>query len=60
MTKKVCVVNAADYSYLGSVRGDSVSQILVGYEYLKTSLLSDVDVERAFRGEFWYNTPRNI
>ena len=48
MAKKVCVVNAADYSYLRSVRGDSVTQTLVGYENLKTSLRSDVNVERAF------------
>ena len=60
MAKKLCVVNAADYSYLRSVRVDSVTQTLVGYENLKTSLPSDVDIGRAFRGEFWYNTPRNI
>ena len=60
MAKKVCVVNAADYSYLRSVRGDSVTQTLVGFENLKTSLSSDLDVGRAFRGEFLYNTPRNI
>ena len=60
MAKKVCVVNAADYSYLRSVRGDSVIQTLVDYENPKTSLPSDVDVGRSFRREFWYNTPRNI
>ena len=58
--KKVCVVNAAEYSFFRSVKGDSVTQTLVGYENLKTSLPSDVDIERAFRGEFWYNTSRNI
>ena len=51
MAKNVCVVKAADYSYLRSVRGDSVTQTLVGYENLKTSLPSDVDVGRAFRGK---------
>ena len=30
MSKEVCVVNAADYSYFRSVRGDSVTQTLVG------------------------------
>ena len=60
MAKKVCVVNAAGYSYLRSVSRDSVTQTLVGYENLKTSLPSDVDVGRVFRGEFWYNTPRNL
>ena len=56
MAKKVCVVNAADNSYLRGVRGDSVTQTLVGDKNLKTSLPSDVDVGRAFRGEVWYNT----
>ena len=60
MSKEVCVVNAADYSYFRSVRGDSVTQTLVGYKNLKTSLLSDVYVGRAFHGEFRYNIPRNI
>ena len=60
MATKVCVVNAADYSYLRSVREDSVAQTLVGYENLKTSVSSDVDIGRAFHGEFRYNTPRNI
>ena len=60
MAKKVCVVNAAIYSYLRSVRGNSVTQTLVSYENLKTSLPSDVDVGRAFHREFWYNTPRKI
>ena len=60
MAKKVCVVNAADYSLFWSVRGDGVTQTLVGYENVKTSLPSDVDVERVFRGECWYNTSRNI
>ena len=32
MAKKVCVVNAVDYSYLRSVRGDNVTQTLVGYK----------------------------
>ena len=60
MAEKVRVVNAADYSYLRSVRGDSATQTLVGYENFKTSLPSDVDAGRAFRGDFWYNTSRNI
>ena len=60
MAKKVCVVNAADCSYLRSVRGDSMTQTLVGYENLKTSLLSDVDVGRVFRRECWYSTLRNM
>ena len=60
MAKKVCVVNAADYSYSRSVRGDSVDQTLVGYENLKTSLPSDVDVGRTFHREVWYNTSRKI
>ena len=60
MAKKVCVVNAADHSYLRSVRGDSVTQILVGYKSLKTLLPSDVDVGRVLHREFWYNTPRKI
>ena len=60
IAKKVCVVNADDYSYFRSVRGDSVTQTLVGYKNLKTSLLSDVFVGRAFHGEFWYNIPRKI
>ena len=30
MSKEACVVNAADYSYFGSVRGDSVTRTLVG------------------------------
>ena len=37
-----------------------VAQTLVGYKNLKKSLPSDVDVGRAFHGEFRYNTPRNI
>ena len=60
MAKKVHVVNAADYSYLGSVRRDSVTQTLVGYKNLETSPLSDVDVGRAFHRKVWYNTPRKI
>ena len=60
MDKKVCVVNAADYSYFKSVRGDSVAQTLVGYKNLKTSLPNDVFVGKAFHGEFRYNIPRNI
>ena len=60
MAKNVCVVNAADYSYMWSVKGDSVSQTLVGYKNLKTFFPSDVYVRRAFHGEFRYNTPRNI
>ena len=58
MAKKVCVVNAADYSYFRSVSGDSVTQTLVGYKNLKTLLPSDVFVWRAFHGEFWYNIHR--
>ena len=53
MAKKVCVVNADDYSYLRSVRGDSVTivtQTLVGYENFKTSVPRGVDKGRAFRG----------
>ena len=38
MSKEVCVINAADYSYFRSVRGDRVPQTLVGYKDLKTSL----------------------
>ena len=60
MSKEVCGVNAADYSYFRSVRGDRVPQTLVGYKNLKTSLLSDVFVRRTFHGEFRHNTPRNI
>ena len=60
MSKEVCVVNAADYSYFRSVRGDSAPQTLVGYKNLITSLPSDIYVGRAFHGEFRYNTPRNI
>ena len=60
MAKKVHVVNAADYNYLRSVRGDSVTQTLVGYENPKTLLPSDADVGRAFHRKFWYNTPRKI
>ena len=60
ISKKVCVVNAADYSYLWSVRGDSVTQTLVGYKNLKTSLPSDVHVRRTFHGELRCNTPRNV
>ena len=60
MSKEACVVNAAVYSYFRSVRGDSVTQTLVGYKNLKTSLPSDVYVGRAFHGDFRYNTPRNI
>ena len=60
MAKTVCVVNAADYSYLRSVRGDSVTQTLVGCKTPKMSLSSDVGVGKAFRREFWYNTTRKI
>ena len=60
MVKNVCVVNAADYSYFRSVRGDSVTQTLVGYKNLKTSLPSNVFLGRAFHRELWYNIPRNI
>ena len=60
MSKEVCIVNAADYSYFRSVRGDSVTQTLVGKKKLKTSLPSDIDIGRAFHGVFWYNIPRNI
>ena len=60
MSKEVCVVNATDYSYFRSVRRDSVTQTLVGYKNLKTSLPSDVYIGRTFHGEFCYNTPRNI
>ena len=60
MSKEVCVVNAADYSYFRSGRGDSVTQTLVGKQSLKTSLPSDINVGRAFHGVFWYNIPRNI
>ena len=35
MAKKVYVDNAAGYSYLRSVRGDSVTQTLVGYKTSK-------------------------
>ena len=60
MAKKVCVVSAADYSYLWSVRGDCVAQALVGYKNMKTSLPGDVYIRRAFHGEFRYSTPGNI
>ena len=60
MAKKVCIVNAAGYNYFRSVRGESVTQTLVGYKNLKTSLPSDVYVGRAFHGQFWYNIARNI
>ena len=60
MSKEVCVVNAADYSYFRSVRGDSMTQTLVGYKNLKTSFPCDVYIGRSFHGEFRYNTPRNI
>ena len=60
MSKEVCVVNAADYSYFRSVRADSVTQTLICYKNLKTSLPSDVYIGRAFHGEFRYSTPRNI
>ena len=60
MSKDVCVVNAADYSYCRSVRGDSVTQTLVCYKSLKTSPPSDLYIGRAFHGEFWYSTSRNI
>ena len=35
LAKEVCVVCAADYSYFGSVRGDSVTQALVCYKTSK-------------------------
>ena len=60
IAKKLCIANAADYSYFRTVRGDSVTQTLVGYKKPKTSLPSDVDVGRAFHREFWYSTPRKI
>ena len=60
MSKEVCVVYAADDSYFSSVRGDSVTQTLVCYKNLKTSLPSDVYIGRGFHGEFRYSTPRNI
>ena len=54
------LVDAADYSYFRSVRGDSVTQTLVCYKKLKTSFPSDSYIGRAFHGEFRYSTPRNI
>ena len=60
MSKEVCVVCAADYSYFRSVRGDGVTQTLICFKDLKTSLPSDVYIERAFHGELRYSTPRNI
>ena len=60
MSKKVCVVSAADYSYWWSVRGDCVAQALVGYKNIKTSLPGDVYIRRAFHGDIWYSAPRGI
>ena len=60
LAKEVCVVCATNYSYFRSVRGDSVTQVLIGYKNIKASLPSDLFVRRTFHGEFRYNTPRKI